>query len=117
LEKIKKTKAGMPALSLVENPDILSTIAHRRAARPRLVVGFAAETENLIENAKDKLKRKACDWIVANDVSLESGVMGGDVNKVHIVTAHGVEEWPPQSKDDVARALVDRIAGALSEGF
>jgi phosphopantothenoylcysteine decarboxylase/phosphopantothenate--cysteine ligase len=107
----------MPALSLVENPDILSTVAHRRSGRPRLVVGFAAETENLIENAKDKLRRKGCDWIVANDVSSESGVMGGDVNKVHIVTAQGVEEWPPQTKDAVARALVARIAGTLSEGF
>ena len=115
-EKIKKTKAGMPALSLIENPDILSTIAHRKSARPRLVIGFAAETENLIPNAKDKLKRKGCDWIIANDVSLESGVMGGDVNKVHIVTESGVESWPPQSKDDVARALVGRIAAALAGG-
>jgi phosphopantothenoylcysteine decarboxylase/phosphopantothenate--cysteine ligase len=116
LEKIKKTKTGMPPLSLVENPDILATIAHRKSGRPPLVVGFAAETENLIANAKDKLKRKGCDWIVANDVSLESGVMGGDSNKVHIVTANGVEDWPPQSKDDVARALVGRIATALAKG-
>ena len=115
LEKIKKTKAGIPALSLVENPDILATVAHRKSGRPRLVIGFAAETENLVPNAKDKLKRKGCDWIVANDVSPESGVMGGDVNRVHIVTAGGVEEWPPQSKDDVARALVGRIAAALAE--
>ena len=106
----------MPALSLIENPDILSTIAHRKSARPRLVIGFAAETENLIPNAKDKLKRKGCDWIIANDVSLESGVMGGDVNKVHIVTGSGVESWPPQSKDDIARALVGRIAAALAGG-
>ncbi|MBX9774880.1 MAG: bifunctional phosphopantothenoylcysteine decarboxylase/phosphopantothenate--cysteine ligase CoaBC [Xanthobacteraceae bacterium] len=112
-EKIKKTKAGMPPLSLVENPDILATIAHRKLGRPRLVVGFAAETENLIANAKDKLERKGCDWIIANDVSSESGVMGGDSNKVHIVTASGVEDWPPQSKDGVARALVGRIAAAL----
>ncbi|HZO48122.1 MAG TPA: bifunctional phosphopantothenoylcysteine decarboxylase/phosphopantothenate--cysteine ligase CoaBC [Xanthobacteraceae bacterium] len=117
LEKIKKTKAGMPALSLVENPDILATVAHRKAERPPLVIGFAAETENLVPNAKDKLKRKGCDWIIANDVSLESGVMGGDVNKVHIVTASGVESWPPQSKDDVARALVGRIATALAGGL
>jgi phosphopantothenoylcysteine decarboxylase / phosphopantothenate---cysteine ligase len=103
-------------LSLVENPDILSTIAHRKSGRPRLVVGFAAETENLIANAKDKLKRKGCDWIIANDVSLESGVMGGDVNTVHVVTADGVESWPPQSKDDVARALVARIAATLARG-
>ena len=117
LEKIKKTKAGIPALSLIENPDILATVAHRKSGRPKLVIGFAAETENLVPNAKDKLKRKGCDWIVANNVSLESGVMGGDVNKVHIVTARGVEEWPPQSKDDVARALVGRIAAALAGEF
>jgi phosphopantothenoylcysteine decarboxylase/phosphopantothenate--cysteine ligase len=117
LEKIKKTKDGMPALSLVENPDILATVAHRKSKRPPLVIGFAAETENLVPNAKDKLKRKGCDWIIANDVSLESGVMGGDINKVHIVTAGGVESWPPQSKDDVARALVGRIATALAGGL
>ena len=116
-EKIKKTKGGMPALSLVENPDILATVAHRKSKRPPLVIGFAAETENLVPNAKDKLKRKGCDWIIANDVSLESGVMGGDINKVHIVTASGVESWPPQSKDDVARALVGRIAAALAGGL
>jgi phosphopantothenoylcysteine decarboxylase / phosphopantothenate---cysteine ligase len=115
-EKIKKTKGGMPALSLVENPDILATIAHRKSGRPRLVIGFAAETENLMANAKDKLKRKRCDWIIANDVSLESGVMGGDVNTVHLVTADGIESWPPQSKDDVARALVARIAAMLAGG-
>ena len=117
LEKIKKTKGGTPALSLVENPDILATVAQRKSKRPPLVIGFAAETENLVPNAKDKLKRKGCDWIIANDVSLESGVMGGDINKVHIVTASGVESWPPQSKDDVARALVDRIAAALAGGL
>jgi phosphopantothenoylcysteine decarboxylase/phosphopantothenate--cysteine ligase len=117
LEKIKKTKAGIPALSLVENPDILATVAHRKSGRPKLVIGFAAETEDLVPNAKDKLKRKGCDWIVANNVSLESGVMGGDVNKVHIVTAGGVEEWPPQSKDDVARTLVGRIGAALAGEF
>jgi len=116
LEKIKKTKGGTPALSLVENPDILATVAQRKSKRPPLVIGFAAETENLVPNAKDKLKRKGCDWIIANDVSLESGIMGGDVNKVHIVTARGVESWPPQSKDDVARALVGRIAAALAGG-
>jgi phosphopantothenoylcysteine decarboxylase / phosphopantothenate---cysteine ligase len=113
-EKIKKTKDGMPALTLVENPDILATIAHRESGRPRLVIGFAAETEDLIANAKDKLRRKGCDWIIANDVSLESGVMGGDVNTVHLVSRDGVESWPPQSKDDVARALVDRIAGTIA---
>jgi phosphopantothenoylcysteine decarboxylase/phosphopantothenate--cysteine ligase len=113
-EKIKKAKGRMPTLTLIENPDILATIAQRKAQRPQLVIGFAAETEDLLSNAKDKLKRKGCDWIIANDVSLEAGVMGGDTNKVHIVTTDGIESWPPQSKDDVARALVDRIATALA---
>ena len=113
-EKIKKTKGGAPALSLVENPDILATIAQRKSRRPQLVIGFAAETEKIVANAKDKLKRKGCDWIVANDVSAETGVMGGDVNTVHLVTADGVESWPPQSKDEVARVLVARIAMELS---
>src|SRR5581483_11846608 len=112
-EKIKKIGRGAPELSLVENPDILSTVAHLKAKRPKLVIGFAAETEKLIEHAKAKLARKGCDWILANDVSLESGVMGGDVNTIHLVTAGGVEPWPPQSKDAVAAALVKRIAAAL----
>jgi phosphopantothenoylcysteine decarboxylase/phosphopantothenate--cysteine ligase len=112
-QKIKKTKEHMSPLALVENPDILATVAHQRAKRPQLVIGFAAETENVIANAKAKLARKGCDWIVANDVSPASGVMGGDSNSVHLVTAGGVESWPPQSKDDVARALVARIAATL----
>jgi phosphopantothenoylcysteine decarboxylase/phosphopantothenate--cysteine ligase len=116
-EKIKKakTKTGVktPALALIENPDILATIAQRKTARPRLVIGFAAETENVVANAKDKLARKGCDWIVANDVSPATGTFGGDRNSVHLVTAGGVESWPPQSKDEVARALVARIATAL----
>ena len=77
------------------------------------MIGFAAETENVVEHAKAKLARKGCDWIVANDVSPETGVMGGDSNTVHLVTASGVESWPPQSKDEVARALIARIAAAL----
>jgi len=114
-EKIKKQKGkGPPPLALVENPDILATIAHRKTQRPPLVVGFAAETENVIQNAKVKLARKGCDWIVANDVSPETGIMGGESNTVHLVTADGVETWPSQSKDDVARALVAKIAGALT---
>ena len=112
-QKIKKGVAGAPALALVENPDILATTAQRRRGRPGLVVGFAAETQNVVENAKHKLKRKGCDWIVANDVSAESGVMGGDINRVHLVTDAGVDSWPPQSKDAVAAALVMRIAQAL----
>jgi phosphopantothenoylcysteine decarboxylase / phosphopantothenate---cysteine ligase len=112
--KIKKQAGGSPTLGLIENPDILATVAHKTAARPRLVIGFAAETDHIIEHAKAKLDRKGCDWIVANDVSTASGVMGGDRNTVHLVTAAGVESWPPQSKDEVARALVARIAESLT---
>ena len=115
-EKIKKSKSGAPAFSLVENPDILATIARRNSQRPKLVIGFAAETENVIDHAKAKLKRKGCDWIVANDVSPQTGVMGGDRNTVHIVTASGVESWPPQGKDEVARMLIARVASALAGG-
>ena len=114
-EKIKKTKAGTPALTLVENPDILATVAHRKAKRPKLVIGFAAETEHIIANAQKKLKSKGCDWIITNDVSPATGIMGGDGNSVHVVTAQGVESWPLQSKAAVARALVERIAAALAE--
>ena len=113
-QKIKKQKGTTPALTLTENPDILATIAHRKAKRPRLVIGFAAETENVIENAQAKLARKGCDWIVANDVSAATGIMGGDSNRVHLITSNGVESWPPQSKDAVAQALVARIAAALA---
>jgi phosphopantothenoylcysteine decarboxylase/phosphopantothenate--cysteine ligase len=112
-QKIKKAKGGLQSLALTENPDILATVAHLKASRPKLVVGFAAETENVIEHAKAKLRSKGCDWIVANDVSPQSGVMGGDRNTVHLVTDNGVESWPSQSKDDVARALIIRVAEAL----
>ncbi len=78
------------------------------------MIGFAAETEKVVANAQDKLKRKGCDWIVANDVSAATGIMGGDRNRVHLITKGGVEYWPPQSKDAVAAALVARIAAALS---
>ena len=105
-EKLKKTGKQAPELALVENPDILSTIAHLKANRPRLVIGFAAETENVVEHAKHKLARKACDWILANDVSPETGIMGGDSNTIHLVTANNVEHWPPQSKNEVAAVLV-----------
>lgn len=115
-QKLKKDDAGPPTLALVENPDILATIAQRKAGRPALVVGFAAETERLLEHAQAKLLRKGCDWIVANDVSHEHGVMGGDRNTVHLVTRDGVESWPTQSKQDVARRLVSRIATALERG-
>ena len=112
--KIKKQAGGPPQLGLVENPDILATVAHDARRRPRLVIGFAAETDHIIEHAKAKLARKGCDWIVANDVSAATGVMGGDRNTVHLVTARGVESWPPQSKEEVARALVARIAETLA---
>jgi len=111
--KIKKQQGRTPTLKLVENPDILSSIAHRKSARPRLVIGFAAETDRVIANAKAKLARKGCDWILANDVSPQTGIMGGDANTIHLITDNSVESWPPQSKDDVARALVERIAVAL----
>jgi len=112
--KIKK-QGGAPTIELVENPDILSTVAHSTSNRPRLVIGFAAETDDVLANAKVKLAKKGCDWIVANDVSPATGIMGGDINTVHLVTADGVESWPPRSKDDVARALIERIAASLQE--
>jgi phosphopantothenoylcysteine decarboxylase/phosphopantothenate--cysteine ligase len=117
-QKLKKRAGATPQLALVENPDILSTIAHRSRERPRLVIGFAAETENVVDNARAKLARKGCDWILANDVSLESGiaggVMGGDRNAITLVTAKGAEPWPEQSKDEVAHLLIQRIAAEMS---
>jgi len=115
--KIKKTGGGPPALALTENPDILATIGHA-PDRPKLVVGFAAETDDLLANARGKLARKGADAIVANDVSAGTGVMGGSANTVHIVTAAGVEEWPKMDKTEVARRLAawvaDRLTGAAS---
>ncbi len=114
-EKIKKQGGGgAPSLNLVENPDILATVAKMTAGRPHLVVGFAAETEKVLAHAEAKLARKGCDWIVANDVSPESGVMGGDRNTVHLVTSEGIEDWPTMGKDEVARRLVARMADALA---
>ena len=113
-QKIKKGPGKRtPELALVENPDILSTIAHLKAKRPKLVIGFAAETENVAANAKTKRLAKGCDWVLANDVSPQTGIMGGDTNTVELVTEHGVEAWPPQNKDDVASMLIARIADAL----
>ena len=112
--KIKKQQgAAAPALSLVPNPDILATISQSGTRRPKLVVGFAAETDDLLANAQGKLARKGCDWIVANDVSPATGIMGGDENAIHLVTAQGVEDWPRLRKDDVARRLAARIAAAF----
>ena len=113
-EKIKKRGSAPPALLLTENPDILATVAGS-PKRPKLLIGFAAETENVLPNATEKRKRKGADWIVANDVSGPVGgsVMGGSANTVHIVTAQGVESLPEMPKEDVARALVEKIANAL----
>ncbi len=114
--KIKKqANAEPPQLELVENPDILRTIAKRGVRRPTLVVGFAAETSTVVENAQAKRKAKAVDWIVANDVSEETGVFGGERNKVHLVTAEGTETWPEMSKAEVAETLLQRAAGFLAQ--
>ncbi len=115
-QKIKKRPgATTPELALTENPDILSTVAHRTKDRPALVIGFAAETENVEANAKAKLARKGCDWILANDVSPATGIMGGDRNTIQWVTADRVEAWPPQSKADVAAMLIARVADAIAQ--
>ena len=110
-----KKQAGqpLPVLEFAENPDILATIS-RHAQRPPLVVGFAAETEKVIEHAQAKRARKGCDWIVANDVSPATGIMGGSENAVHLITAETVEDWPRLPKDEVARRLAARIATELT---
>jgi phosphopantothenoylcysteine decarboxylase / phosphopantothenate---cysteine ligase len=111
--KIKKSASGPPALTLVENPDILSTIAHMNGGRPRIVVGFAAETENVVANAREKLARKGCDLIVSNSVAAGTTTFGGASNSVHIVTRDAVEAWPEMSKREVARRLVARLGEAM----
>jgi phosphopantothenoylcysteine decarboxylase/phosphopantothenate--cysteine ligase len=113
-EKIKKAKGkAAPAITLAENPDILAGLSAAGNERPRLVIGFAAETENLVENAAAKRRSKGCDWILANDVSPDTGTFGGSDNTVHLVSATGVEDWPRMSKQQVAEQLVDRIAAEL----
>lgn len=112
-QKIKKDKEGIPPLALSENPDILATLA-KHAQRPGLLVGFAAETEKIVEHAQAKLAKKGCDWIVANDVS--GDVMGGANNAFHIVTKDGVESWPDSPKAVIARKLMERIADAVGKG-
>ena len=113
--KIKKQPgAAPPSLHLVPNPDILATIAAAGPHRPRLVVGFAAETDDLLDNAQSKLRRKNADWIVANDVSPATGIMGGADNAVHIISADGIDHWPLLAKDEVAKRLAARIAAALA---
>ena len=112
-QKLKKQGAP-PQLALIENPDILSAVSHRAEGRPRLVVGFAAETENLVEHAEAKRRRKGCDWILANHVGVGSDVMGGAENAVTFVTEAGNETWPRASKAAIAEKLADKIAEALS---
>jgi phosphopantothenoylcysteine decarboxylase/phosphopantothenate--cysteine ligase len=113
--KIKKDGSGKPpVLTFAENPDILATVAGRKAGRPGLVVGFAAETHDVVAHARGKRERKGCDWIVANDVSPETGIMGGAENAVTLVTAAGEETWPRMRKDEVARRLAGRIAEAIA---
>jgi phosphopantothenoylcysteine decarboxylase/phosphopantothenate--cysteine ligase len=113
-QKLKKDGGGPPALRLVENPDILATIARRGNDRPALVVGFAAETTDIVAAAQAKRLKKGCDWILANDVSPGTGTFGGDTNTIHLVDAAGIEHWPAMSKHEVAARLADRIAGALA---
>ena len=111
--KGRKTKAPPPDITLVENPDILGTVSALAEGRPGLVIGFAAETENIVEHARAKRKRKGCDWILANDVSPETGTMGGDRTKVHLITEADIEDWPEGTKTEIAARLVARIAAAL----
>jgi phosphopantothenoylcysteine decarboxylase/phosphopantothenate--cysteine ligase len=113
-QKLKKTSGADVSLTLAQNPDILATIAIKGPQRPDLVIGFAAETETVIDNALAKRRAKGADWIVANDVSAGTGIMGGDRTRVHLVTGAGVEDWPPMSKDEMASRLLARAAEALS---
>ncbi|WP_171211797.1 bifunctional phosphopantothenoylcysteine decarboxylase/phosphopantothenate--cysteine ligase CoaBC [Ruegeria sp. HKCCA5426] len=112
--KLKKTRDGLPALEFAENPDILKRVAQMNDGRPPLVVGFAAETDNVVEHATAKRKRKGCDWIVANDVSPATGIMGGSENAVVLISDQGSEEWPRMGKDAVAKRLAEKIADALN---
>ncbi len=115
-EKIKKDPSGVPpAIVLAQNPDILATLSQRDDQRPRLVIGFAAETTQVIEHAVDKRRRKGCDWILANDVSPSTGTFGGEHNTIHLITDSGIEHWPEMSKLAVADELARRIADTLGE--
>ncbi|RME68398.1 MAG: bifunctional phosphopantothenoylcysteine decarboxylase/phosphopantothenate synthase, partial [Alphaproteobacteria bacterium] len=113
--KIKKDGQHTASLALAQNPDILATLAAPGPQRPRLVVGFAAETNDVVTHAQQKRAAKGCDWIIANDVSAAAGVMGGRDNAVHLVSAAGVEDWPRMSKEAVAARLAARIAAALED--
>lgn len=113
-QKIKKAAGQKPALDLVENPDILKTVSRLTQNRPPLVVGFAAETQNVEHEAQAKRQRKGCDWIVANDVSPETGIMGGDANQVYLFTNDGQEAWPEMDKGEVGLRLMQRVAAYLA---
>lgn len=116
-QKLKKNGGeDSPSLRLAENPDILATLSQPGNRRPRLVVGFAAETENVVVNARVKRAKKGCDWILANDVAPGTGTFGGDRNTIHLVTDKGVETWPTLAKEEVARRLAERIAETLRPG-
>lgn len=114
--KLKKSGGTPPLIRLTENPDILAAIARRGNERPQLVVGFAAETDDIVDNARSKRVRKGCDWILANDVSPDTGTFGGDRNTIHLVDADGVEDWPVMTKREVAARLAGRIADWLASG-
>ena len=114
-QKIKKIKGALPVLQFAENPDILAGVAGMRVGRPGLVIGFAAETEEVLAHATAKRLRKGCDWIIANDVSPSTGIMGGAENAVTLITAQGAEVWPRMAKAEVARRLAGRIAATLAK--
>jgi phosphopantothenoylcysteine decarboxylase/phosphopantothenate--cysteine ligase len=115
--KVKKTGGAPPTLALVENPDILATLSAAGPARPKLVVGFAAETRDVVALATEKRRRKGCDWILANDVAPETGTFGGDANTIHLIDAAGVDSWPTLTKQAVAERLADRIVAHLGKGI
>ena len=112
-EKMKKTKGKLPTLDMAANPDVLATLSAPGKTRPQLVIGFAAETENIVANAQSKRASKGCDWLLANDVSPGSGTFGGADNTIHLISADGVEDWPRMSKEDVADRLAERVAANL----
>ncbi|WP_293441619.1 bifunctional phosphopantothenoylcysteine decarboxylase/phosphopantothenate--cysteine ligase CoaBC [Planktotalea sp.] len=113
--KIKKKNGKMPVLEFAENPDILAQVSQLKDGRPALIVGFAAETDDVIANATAKRRRKGCDWIVANDVSPETGIMGGNENDVVLISADGSEDWPRMGKNEVAERLALKMAEALAD--
>ncbi len=115
-EKMKKSGTGVPTLEMTENPDILATLSAAANTRPALVIGFAAETENVVEYAQAKRSKKGCDWILANDVSPGTDTFGGTDNTIHLVSADGIEDWPRMSKTDIAERLADRITEQLGAG-